>query len=272
MVAPKPKPRPVPVSLAPPGPIPPHAIAQVVARNLVPLAGILLFGWSATSILLLYFVDTLLALAVILAGVLRHLSPVPEDDGWAARLNGEAGTVAGGLFAAAFLAVPLGVPLVFMLDGMPNLRQVFADPGFRAGLVGQVVAAGWSYLGLYRALRTATPNQLRLRQRFGLVLLRWLALLPVAYLGVGLAAGRHAALLFVAVYTVLMIWSELMPDRFLRAMPGGEENLRPGPELDAPRALPGASTPATPASGATRAASRPAARTSRRAPRSGRRR
>ena len=252
MIAPRSTPTSPAGVLAPRGPIAPVAIAHVVARNLVPLAGILVLGWNATGILLLYFVDTLLALAVITAGVLRHFAPVPEDDGWAARLNGEVGTVAGGLFIVAFMAIPLGVP-VFML-GMPDFREVIADPAFRAGLIGQLVAAGWSYLGLYRALRTATPDQLRLRQRFGLVLLRWVALMPFAYLGVGLAAGRYAALLFVAVYAVLMIWTELAPDRFLRTMPGGEDNLRGGRDVDGTQSRAGGG------------------RSSRRGPRSGRRR
>ena len=35
--------------------LPPVALAQVVTRNLVPLAGILLLGWSAPNILILYF-------------------------------------------------------------------------------------------------------------------------------------------------------------------------------------------------------------------------
>lgn len=41
-------------------PFDPIAAGQVVARNLVPVIGILAFGWSASTVLLLYFVDTML--------------------------------------------------------------------------------------------------------------------------------------------------------------------------------------------------------------------
>ena len=47
--------------------ISPVAIAQVVARNSVPLVGILAFHWSTGNVLLLYLFDTLLAMAVIVA-------------------------------------------------------------------------------------------------------------------------------------------------------------------------------------------------------------
>ena len=34
------------------------AIAQIVARNIVPLVGVLFLGWRAANVLLLYFLDT----------------------------------------------------------------------------------------------------------------------------------------------------------------------------------------------------------------------
>ncbi len=63
---------------APPTPI---DLANAVARNIVPLVGILFLGWSAPSVLLLYFADTMLAMGVIFAGLARHFFP-PGDDGW----------------------------------------------------------------------------------------------------------------------------------------------------------------------------------------------
>jgi hypothetical protein len=97
------------------------------------------------------------------------------------------------------------------------------DRSFTAGLVWQAIAAFWSYVGLHRALRHATPDELRLKQRFALVLLRWFALVMVAYLGIGMLLGRHGAIVFVALYIALTVWAEIAPDRFLRAMPGGQE-------------------------------------------------
>lgn len=202
----------------------PLAIAQLVARNVVPLAGILFLGWSAQSVLIVYFADTLLTLGVIFAGAMRKFAPPIEDDGWAARVNGEVGMLGGGMFLMIVVAAPLGIPLLFMLGGQLDARALLDDRALVAGITWQCVAALWSYLGLYRALRTATPDQLQLRRRFALVFLRWMALVMVAYLGVGLVAGRFAALIFVAIYAGVSIYAEVAPDRFLRAMPGGAED------------------------------------------------
>lgn len=197
--------------------------AQVVARNLAPLAGVLFLGWSARNVLYLYFVDTLLAMAVIFAGVARHFFPPAAGDGWAARANAEAGALVAGLAAAAVVGVPLGVGLVFMLHGDLGLRETLADPGFRGALAWQALAAVWSYWGLWRELPHRSPEDLMLRRGFALVFLRWIAMLVVAYWGVGAVAGAHAALVFVALYAALSIWTEVAPDNFLRLMPGGAD-------------------------------------------------
>lgn len=208
----------------------PFAIANAVVRNLVPLAGILFLGWSAANVLILYFVDTLLAMAVMFAGLMRHFLPPPTDEGWAARANAEVGYVAAALFICAFLAVPLGVPLIFMLMGSDVVwRELLSDPAFRSGLVLQAIAAFWSCRDLYRALRTHTPDELRLKRRFALVFLRWMVVIMVSYLGIGLIFGRYAAFVFVAIYTAATIMTDVAPDRFLRAMPGGAEDADPLP-------------------------------------------
>ena len=75
----------------------PVEIANTVVRNIVALAGIIFLGWSASTVLVLYFVDTMLAIAVMFAGLMRYFMPPVEDEGWAARANGEVGPVAGAL-------------------------------------------------------------------------------------------------------------------------------------------------------------------------------
>ena len=49
-------------------------IAALVARNLVPAAGVLFLGWSAPDVLVLYFVDTVLAIATLLLLVAVYLA------------------------------------------------------------------------------------------------------------------------------------------------------------------------------------------------------
>jgi len=213
-----------------PAPPTPLDYANAVARNVVPLAGIVFLGWSAANVLILYFVDTLLAMVVIFAGLMRHFMPPPKDEGWAARANAEAGYVGVALLIVAFFAVPLGVPLIFMLAGSDvTWRGLLGNQEFRIGLVLQAIAAFWSGHGLYQALREHTPAELRLKRRFALVFLRWMAVLMSTYIGFAFLLGRFAPIVFVAVYTAATIMIDVAPDRFLRAMPGGAEDADPLP-------------------------------------------
>ena len=99
-------------------------------------------------------------------------------------------------------------------------------PAFRSGLVLQAIAAFWSCRDLYRALQTHTPDELRLKRHFALVFLRWMVVIMVSYLGIGLIFGRYAAFVFVAIYAAATIMTDVAPDQFLRAMPGGAEDAQ----------------------------------------------
>jgi hypothetical protein len=207
----------------------PMAIAQAVARNIVPLVGILIFHWSAGNVLILYLLDTLLSMAVIIAGVASSLTPPPDDEGVGGWINAEAGYVLGGILSAALLAVPLGMPVGIMLatSGF-SFREAFNDSSLRGGALVQAVVALWSYTELYRALRTHSPTQLRLRPRFALVFMRWVVVIMVTYFILDILPPSEPVLLILVVaYIAGSIFAEIAPDRFLRAMPGGEDNLEP---------------------------------------------
>ena len=135
-----------------PVPTTPVEIANTVVRNIVPLAGIVsrLVG---TNILILYFVDTMLAMAVMFAGLMRYFMPPAEDEGWAARANGEAGYVAGA-FITAFIAIPLGMPVIFMVREQRHEARIdLRGPGIsrRPRPAGDRRLLVWR--GLYRALQ-----------------------------------------------------------------------------------------------------------------------
>ena len=183
-------------------PFNPLAIAETIGRNIVPVAGILFFGWHAISVLALYLLDTLLAMTVIFAGVARGFAPPPTDDGWAAQLNGEVGNIGTPLVLIVFIAIPLGVPLIFMTGGdLHGLREAVSEPSFRTGVLLQIGMALWSWVGLRAAIDAGrTFDQLRLKRRFALVFLRWIVLLFVAYFGVGFWFGAWSAFVFVAIY------------------------------------------------------------------------
>ncbi len=208
----------------------PLVIGQLVARNLVPVAGILFFDWNALSVLLLYLVDSLLMMAVIMAGVMRSIVPV-DDHSWAARANSEVGYLGVSLFFCAFMAVPLGVPLIFMTGGdVAGIKATFSIPSFQTGVAIQVASAFWSWLELRRAIDSGvTLVQLRLKRRFALVFLRWMAVVIVAYSPVGALLGYVGAFAFVVIYAGISIFVDIAPDRFLRLMPGGAEDAEPLP-------------------------------------------
>jgi hypothetical protein len=221
-------------------PFDPLAIAQVVARNAVPVVGILAFGWSAPMVLLLYFVDTMLALGVMFAGLAAHFQRGTAEDTVGARVNA---AFAGPLTAAVlcvFIAVPLGMPLVFVgaAGRWEGWRDLLADPAFLAGVAWQAVAAFWSYVGLWRELQQRTPEQLKLKRRFALVFLRWFVVIAVVYSPL-IHLGRFLAPLLVVVYAGASIFIEIAPDRFLRSLPGGADVADP----DSPTARPRASMP-----------------------------
>ncbi len=197
----------------------PAEIANLVLRNIVPVVGLAFFHWSATNLLILYFVDTLLAFTVVIAGFLYSQFPAEEAQGIAARINTIAGYAAGALFVAAILAVPLGMPIFILVFGVGNVSflGLFRDPGFEVGLGLQAVASLVSFRDLVVALRRYSPEQVGLKRRFTYVMLRWIGTMMAAYFPLTFSLGRFAPLLLVAVYIALTIFAELMPDRFLAA-------------------------------------------------------
>ncbi|MFO1303939.1 MAG: hypothetical protein U1F54_09420 [Burkholderiales bacterium] len=200
----------------------PIFIAGTVARNIVPLGGILFLGWSAPTVLVLYFADTMLTLGVMAAGLCRYFTPPPADDSLGARAKAEASAIFAALLVTAAIAVPLGIPLIFMFaDSETTLDSLWRDPAFRTGLLMQAIAAFWSCVGLYRALRTHTPEELGLKRRFALVFLRWIAVLMVLYTGLAFLFGSFAPFVFVVAYVAVSIVVDVAPDRFLDYMPKG---------------------------------------------------
>ena len=214
----------------------PVIIAQAVARNIVPLVGILVFHWSTGNVLILYLLDTLLSMAVIIAGLASSFASPPDDEGVGGWINAEAGYVLAGLLVAAFLAVPLGMPVGIMLAASGfSFREAFNDSSLRGGALVQAVVALWSYIELYRALRTHSPAQLKLRPRFALVFMRWVVVIMATYFILDiLPPSEFVLLILVVAYIVGSIFAEIAPDQFLRAMPGGADNLEPDASSTAP--------------------------------------
>jgi hypothetical protein len=201
-------------------PFNPIVIVQAVARNIVPLVGIFALHWSTGNVLLLYLLDTVLSMAVILAGLMSSFTPPPDDEGVSGRINAIAGYVIAGLVVAAFFAVPLGTPVGIMLAASGfSFREAFNDSSLRVGALVQAATALWSYAQLYRALRTHSPEQLKLYKRFGLVIMRWIVVVIATYFIIEILPPSEPVLVMLVVaYIAGSIAAEIAPNRFLRAV------------------------------------------------------
>ena len=187
-------------------------IAHVVSRNIVPLGGVLLLGWGARNVLILYFVDTVLAMMVIFAGLGGAFLQSGDSSRRARFANG-----AGHVIPVTIVIVAVTLP--FVLGGNFAWRNAIDDPALGIGILWQGIAALWSCRDLVRALRTSTPEKLHLERRFGLVLSRWLTMAFLAILGLDDWFGPAGSAVLVAVYVVLSIWVELAPHHFLAGTP-----------------------------------------------------
>ena len=201
--------------------------ASAIARNIAPLAGILLLGWSARNVLYLYFIDTLLAMAVILAGLIRHFQPPVEDEGWAARVNGEVGAIAASALRRRDRRRAARGLARHHAPRTPGARRRAARPRVprRRRLAGGGGALLLRRPGRRRC-RLIRPRTLRLKRRFALVFLRWIALICCSQF-VAILPTRYALVALVAVYAALSIWTEIAPDHFLRALPPGLDDGAP---------------------------------------------
>jgi len=105
-------------------------LAHAISRNVFPLAGVLLLGWDATNVLLLYFVDTVLAIAVIFAGLAGAFLP----DGTAA---GRRHFASGAGVIIPVVIVIVAVTLPFVLGRNFDWAAAIEDAELRAASCGR---------------------------------------------------------------------------------------------------------------------------------------
>ena len=191
----------------------PVELAHLVLRNAVPLVGLAFFHWSAANLVILYFVDTLLAFGVIIGGFLYSQFPAEEAEGFAVRLNTIGGYVAGAAIVTLILAIPLGMPVFILVFGESDASflGMLRDRGFQLGLGLQAILSLVSFRDLVVALRQHTIEELGLKRRFTFVMLRWVGTMMVAYMPFAFLFGRFAPVLLVIVYVALTIFAECGP-------------------------------------------------------------
>ena len=164
---------------------PPGALhlALVVIRNAVGIVGALFLGWSTATLVVLYFADTIVGMWAVFAAVGFKFSNADPRQGFWASLDGTLTGIVVGLFLAAVVAVPLGMPLVifFGASGL-RWREIAADPALRTG-IGVIASIG--LLGAVRhvfALADGQAGDARVKRTFAILMTRWVLVLMLIYL------------------------------------------------------------------------------------------
>ncbi len=202
-------------------------IGYVVARNAVPVVGVFVLGWSATALLLLYFADTMAGMWAVLAALTYRFSGADATGRLGDALNGILGAFASALFLAAMIAVPLGIPLLFVLGlSEPWWAIAWADPEFRIGVAILLLTAVVAAVRHYLAVRRGEEGGLEVKRDFAILITRWMLVVLVMYWIAGLA-GRAAPYLLVVAYAAASAWSDLEPERFANLFPE-RRGSRPG--------------------------------------------
>lgn len=202
--------------------------AALIARNLVPVVGVLLLGWSAAKLILVYFVDTLLTFAALFAlaviTIMREPLP-PERKGKTWTLGERIGLVGfGSLIFSAVLAFPLGLPL-FMFGILRELswHGVMDDRELHWALLIQAALVLWFFAQNYFVVAAQSRARGHLRERFGFAFIRWFIILLAIYVTTALLPIEWWSPLrwirgvtLIAAYAVATIYLELWPEKVTR--------------------------------------------------------
>ena len=198
----------------------PASIASLIARNLVPAVGVLFLGWSAGNLLVLYYLDTILAFAVVVLLVARHITGLRKPGELGLSVNGPLDWTKaslGSLLAAVLICLPLGVPLVWTLAAFDwSISAALADRSFVTGLALQVGGSMFGCLHAHRDLLARTDDERVLKHRAAFIVARWLVVLTVAFTGVaGVLGPWIGGTLVMLVYAGATVYFELFPGRAL---------------------------------------------------------
>ncbi len=221
----------------------PASLASLAAANVAPLVGILLLGWSPVSILVLYFVDTLLSLGVVMLMVMMHVTGNAQGRRFSG-LQDWAQGVGALLLVGAIFALPLSLPLWFV--GPENIAAEFERPdsGLLYGMLLQTAMSALAAVRMHRDLEARDDDDRVLVRRGLYVMARWVTLFIAIGTGlVELLGARWGAFVLVAIYAGASVYFELFPERAERLLRGTTKPIKYQPDLDGLRGEPPPSTP-----------------------------
>jgi hypothetical protein len=203
----------------------PHAWL-VLGRNLIPVVGIYVFGWSAALSVFSYWFDGLTALAAIVAAVvLRLLREMPTNVGWqGSGIGAKAGNIVTGVVTWIFLVGVIGlpywgvlIPLHKILLGHELRSQLAHSPAL--WLTFGSLAVGHFWQAFRAGYDTMPENQLKQRARWDLYLL-------VLRAGaMFIMAAQGLAFILVPLMALFLTYMEVWPERVLGAVWGDPSRL-----------------------------------------------
>jgi len=200
-------------------------LASLIAVNITPVAGIVFLGWQPAGVLISYYVDTYIAACAVMLLLMIHVTGDGVDtpiEGW--RRWGE--LIGSLVFLGSIIALPLALPLVFVLGGDVVARMVFDDRAFVAGLAVQVLVSVLASMRVHRQLKETHDDDRILSARGLFLAARWLVVFVVAATGIMSALGpRFGSLALIAVYAGASVYFEVFPEHAMRVVRRG--NPRP---------------------------------------------
>jgi hypothetical protein len=204
-----------------------HAWA-VLARNLIPVVGIYIFGWSTALAAFNYWFDGLVALsAIITAMIPRALretaTPVPGKTGSATK-PGIIRTAAGAVLTWVVLMIFVGLPYWIVLIPLHNLllgtelRRALAESPLLWLTFGSL-AAGHFWKAFRSGYDTMPDREMKQRLRWDvyLLILRAVAMFVMAAHGLGF--------FIVPLMALVLTYFEVWPERVLGAVFGDPNRL-----------------------------------------------
>lgn len=197
-------------------------IVFVILRNAIPLIGILLLGWSAQNLIVLYFADTLGAMWALVTGLALNFPEAKMQSGFFGRLNAWGTMLFVGAFLIAFMAIPLGMPLfIYLMMVEWDWRAALGETDFVFGIVLIAALALVGMLRHYQTIDQLTPDKANVKNDFGILMTRWVIVLILIYM-VGFLLGEWGAYVMVFGYLAATVASEIVPERFLNLFGRGD--------------------------------------------------
>jgi hypothetical protein len=194
----------------------------ILARNLIPVAGIYAFGWSANLAVFNYWFDGVAAVAAIVAALVPRSmrESMAKPEGVIGYLNQVLGGVAVWGFLLAIVGLPYWIVLI-PLHGMlldPALLQDLATTPVLWVTFG-IIAAQHFWRAFHAGYDTLPEKELKQRCRWDLYLLILRAI------AMFMMAAHGLAFILVPLLALLLTYFEVWPERVLGAVFGDPGRL-----------------------------------------------